>query len=392
MGGGIAGLCTALYLCLRGEECILVEKNYLGSGTTTKCAGMLHSGARYIVNDPGIAKCLNQESQIIKKIVSFAVGKQRGLFVILRDADNNYLKNFEEGAKLVGIEINKLSRQECLELEPALGPEIIGGYETPDVTIDPFLLIDAYKEELLDRGVKILEKHELIKGSITSDGKWKLFLRNENMTELISILGDVIINATGDSSSDIISRLGGKFGVTYIHGSMAVLKEKIVNRVVSVCGPNTAGDVITPSGQTSLIGSTWHELNHNQPVEMTNNDKDEVIRTASRIIPNIINIPIVHSFTGIRVHLSKSSRFQGQNSFNINRSFQIIDHSQNNKLPEVYTILPGKLSFGRLAAEYAVNMIMTKRGEKASYATRDYLLRVPRKKSGITLDMVSNLK
>lgn len=48
IGGGIAGLLTALRLARAGQEVTLIEADKLGSGATSANHGMLHSGALYV--------------------------------------------------------------------------------------------------------------------------------------------------------------------------------------------------------------------------------------------------------------------------------------------------------------------------------------------------------
>lgn len=50
VGAGIAGLSTALDLALRGFKCSVIDMGSVGSGTTTKCAGMLHSAETHSVD------------------------------------------------------------------------------------------------------------------------------------------------------------------------------------------------------------------------------------------------------------------------------------------------------------------------------------------------------
>lgn len=385
IGGGIAGLATAFDLSLRGVETLLVEKNQLGSGTTTKCAGMLHSGARYIVNHPHVAKDLSCENTILKKIVSFTIDNRLGLFVILKNADPEYCEQFEEGSQQTQIPISKLSRQECLELEPNLGDEVMGGFTTPDAVIDPLQLVDTYREELKEKGVEILEGYQPIKGRLVYTGSWKLDLQRQDSLRPISIACNAMINATGASAAEVASRLGAKLKVTYVHGSMIALKEKVVTRVVSICGQNTTGDVITSLDQTSIVGSTWHELPHNQPIQMSNEDMTKIIETASKVIPKISRSLVSHSFTGIRAHLESSQKFETQNSFNIDRGYQIIDHAQTDSLPNFYTILPGKLTFGRLVAEKVTDLLLSQWDNNIPCQTRNYRLKEPRKRSDARL-------
>jgi glycine/D-amino acid oxidase-like deaminating enzyme len=52
VGGGIAGLLTALRLALTGAEVILLERDKLGSGATVGNHGTIHSGALYARDHP----------------------------------------------------------------------------------------------------------------------------------------------------------------------------------------------------------------------------------------------------------------------------------------------------------------------------------------------------
>lgn len=112
IGGGIAGLCTALDLKLRGFEVSIFEKEKLGEGTTTKCAGMLHSGARYVNKEIDIATLCYQENKILKSILPFAIDKKDGLFIACKNYDMNYVNKFEENMKIAKIEFEKLSLRE----------------------------------------------------------------------------------------------------------------------------------------------------------------------------------------------------------------------------------------------------------------------------------------
>ena len=52
IGGGATGAGVARDLALRGENVLLLERSDFASGASGRNHGMLHSGARYSVNDP----------------------------------------------------------------------------------------------------------------------------------------------------------------------------------------------------------------------------------------------------------------------------------------------------------------------------------------------------
>ena len=68
IGGGGTGVGTARDLAARGVDVTLVDRSGLGSGTSGRSHGLLHSGARYAEADPeGAAECI-AENEILRDI------------------------------------------------------------------------------------------------------------------------------------------------------------------------------------------------------------------------------------------------------------------------------------------------------------------------------------
>lgn len=389
VGGGIAGLCTALDLTLRGFKCTVLDKGLVGSGTTTKCAGMLHSGARYIVDQPENAALCHQESEVVKKILPFAVTKKKGLFIIPSDADKKYVKAFVRNARKAKLKIKKLSKIKCLELESNLNSEILGAFETPDVVINPFLVVAAYKEELIRLGAKVLENQNLLNGEYKSNS-WVLTIKNLKSKVKRKIVSDVIVNATGSWANETATKLSLNLDLVYIQGTMFRLKSKICDRVVTICAPNATGDVITPSGSVALAGSTWHELPKNKISKVTKNDKEDVVKTASKVFPGLSSNMIDGYFSGIRTHLKSSSANNTKGKFAVDRNLAVISHMEYEKVP-AYSVLAGKLTFGRLVAKVTSDKICKDYGVKVKCKTKNYKLKPPRSYLGTELSNITEI-
>jgi glycerol-3-phosphate dehydrogenase len=73
VGGGVNGLFTALDLSLRGFKVLLLERGSVGSGTSGRMHGLLHSGARYVVTDPRAAVECIEENRIMARIAPHAI-------------------------------------------------------------------------------------------------------------------------------------------------------------------------------------------------------------------------------------------------------------------------------------------------------------------------------
>ena len=85
VGGGGTGGALAHDLALRGIKVTLVERGEFTSGTTGRHHGLLHSGARYAVNDQESAVECIEENTILRRICPGSFEENDGLFVALSD-------------------------------------------------------------------------------------------------------------------------------------------------------------------------------------------------------------------------------------------------------------------------------------------------------------------
>src|SRR5512143_3197020 len=91
IGGGATGAGVLFDLALRGLRVILAEQSDIGTGTSGRYHGLLHSGARYVVRDPSSAKECIEENRILRKIAPHAIEDTGGLFVAMPPDDPGYL-------------------------------------------------------------------------------------------------------------------------------------------------------------------------------------------------------------------------------------------------------------------------------------------------------------
>ena len=140
IGGGSTGTGLARDLSLRGLKILLLEKNDLSEGTTGRCHAMLHSGGRYVSNDPEAAAECARESQILFKIAPHISEACGGYFMAVSDEDAEYGHEFEVACKLAGVFTEEISVEEFLAAEPNCNPATQRVFRVNDGYIDPFLL------------------------------------------------------------------------------------------------------------------------------------------------------------------------------------------------------------------------------------------------------------
>jgi len=350
IGGGIAGLSIARDLTLRNFDVVLFDKQKIGNGTTVQCAGMLHSGARYVTKDLKIAKLCLEENKIIQRIIPHAVGKKNAYFVRYIDDDLDYEKKFIEGCKKVGIPVRRISGDFAKQNEPKLGSKISHAFETPDKVIDTFTLVFSYLDDLKKRSnVKIYESTEIKFANFNKD-KWNI------KTDKATFSFDFVINSSGDGLSQVSKLFGQNIELSYIYGSMALFSGRLSSRIVTRCAPNATGDVIVPAHKYTLIGSTWHERDRRGIIKINKEDEKEIRKIAGDMIPSARDARLLSSLTGVRTH-PKDDSYSG--SFGDKRDFLIINHQDNNSGTYInfMSVLPGKMTIARYVAEQAGDIV-----------------------------------
>ena len=113
IGGGATGAGIARDCALRGINCILLERRDIATGATGRNHGLLHSGARYAVNDQESAEECIKENKILRNIARHCVDETEGLFITLPEDSLDYQKTFIESCTKSGIEAVAIDPKTC---------------------------------------------------------------------------------------------------------------------------------------------------------------------------------------------------------------------------------------------------------------------------------------
>ncbi len=124
IGGGSTGAGVLRDAAMRGYRAILVDRSDLAQGTTGRFHGLLHSGGRYVVSDPGSATECAEENAILRRIQAPAIERTGGLFVTPSPATiPTYGDRFLAGAAATGVPAPEISVAEALpRAAPQPGP------------------------------------------------------------------------------------------------------------------------------------------------------------------------------------------------------------------------------------------------------------------------------
>ncbi len=304
VGGGIVGTAALYQLSQYRLRLALVEKNYeVGWGATKANSGIVHGGFH---DDPSTWKgklCIrgNQRyPELCEKLdVTF---RQNGiLMVALSEDDLPVLNKYLERGKANGVPgISIISRDEALELEPNLTPDIVAALYSPEGgVINPFEMAIAFAEVAQANGAAIFTDTEVT--GLKREGE---LIHVE--TDKGVIAARFVINAAG-LWSDEIARLAGDdyFTITPRKGEEYLTDKRagnLVHRTIfPTPSPTSKGILAIPTAEGNLmIGPTALELPDKAALDTTEAGFREIVTSVKRLVPKIDSRDIITSFVGLR--------------------------------------------------------------------------------------------
>jgi glycerol-3-phosphate dehydrogenase len=371
IGGGATGAGIARDLALRGIPCLLVEKGDFTSGASGRNQGLLHSGARYAVNDQEAAQECIAENRILRRIAPHCIEDTGGLFVSLPEDGPAYRATFIRACGAAGIDTLPLSPHEALSLEPRLNPLLIGAVQVPDGAIDPFLLVVENARDAESRGARVL-LHTEVTGLIREGLKIAGAKVRDGITrEEYAIAAPWVINATGAWVNQILGMVGIRIGITLSKGSMLITNTRLSERVINRCRPPSSGDIIVPNDTVSILGTTSGRAVDLEHIEVTPDEVAFLVDELSELIPAVKGERFTRAYAGVRP-LVEAEGCDDDRA--ISRGFTLIDHAGCDSLAGLVTITGGKLITYRLMAEKTVDFLCARMGLHVPCVTRSQRL------------------
>jgi len=300
IGAGIAGLSVARELARYRLRIAVVDREVdVGSGSTRASSSIIHADygapgtrtAEYTVrgNPAFDALCRDLAVPFQRRGAVFAAfaGEEGVLEKIVQAAEEN-------GA----VPFRRLSREDTLELEPNLNPEIVAGALAPSAgALCSFDLAIALYENLLGNGVVFRLSCEVSRATV----------RPGQPTVLHTSDGDIrtnyVVNAAGLHADEVASMLGAGdlLSVTPERGQEVVLDRAtggLVNRMVFDCG---LGLVVPTTHGNLLLGTTQDGASDkDRDVQATADGLETILSRARRLVPALDRQMVIRSFAGLR--------------------------------------------------------------------------------------------
>lgn len=359
IGGGATGTGILRDLALRGIDAVLVEQQDLANGTSSRYHGLLHSGARYAVNDKNAASECYQENLIIGKTIPEAVEKTGGLFVKLPQDDDEYHLKWIKSCQEINIPVEEIPVAEALKIEPYINKNADAVYRVPDAAVDGFTMIGALANDAISRGSRVLRYHQVIGMIINKNRVEGITVRDLSTNEKIVVYANIIVNAAGPWINQVAQLAGVDINLVNNRGMLAVFNRRFNQHVINRLRKPSDSDIFVPSHDVTIFGTTGINVDN---VDHDTLDRAELIamlKVGKELIPDIEELRLIRAFVGVRP-LYQEEMLSNDDGRNLSRDLALLDHSERDGLDGLITITGGKFTTFRYMAEKTVDLVCEK--------------------------------
>ena len=364
VGGGATGVGVARDLAMRGVDVTLVDRGGLGSGTSGRSHGLLHSGARYADTDPeGAAECI-AENRILRDTAGACVDATGGFFVQLADGDPDYFEQKVAACRDVGIPVTVRDAEAARAEEPGLSPDAERVAEVPDGVVYPSRLVAANAADAREHGASVYT-HAPVRELLVEDGR----VIGADVEGLDRIGAEHDVNATGAWADSLAATAGVELDVHPTKGVMVVVEYAGLDTVLNRCRPTADGDIVVPHADRVVLGTTSVEVADPDDFPEDAAEVERVVAECSELLPGVAGHAVERAYWGVRPLYSPGA--YGEDARAISRGFHLLDHEARDDIAGLTTIVGGKLTTYRLMAEATADHVADRLGVDASCRTPD---------------------
>ncbi len=359
IGGGATGLGIAWDAALRGLKVVLIEQSDVGQGTSGRHHGLLHSGCRYVLSDPGSAQDCASENKILRQIASHTIEDTGGLFVATPADPVDYPDRWLSACSELNIPAEEISLSSMLEREPLLNPRISRSFLVQDASIDSFDLVHALVKGIQEHGGVVLLRHKLESLIRHQDCLVEAKIRDLSNDKSLRLSANLFINAAGPWSKTIATMAEIDLPLALGKGTLVAMSHRLVNTVINRCKPPSDGDIIVPVGTVSILGTTDVPVKEPTSEDIEPWEVDLLLAEGDLLLPGLRNSRPLRAWAGIRPLYQPATNGDAQTRALL-RAHVILDHEETEGLQCFISVIGGKLTTFRLMAEETVDLICDK--------------------------------
>jgi glycerol-3-phosphate dehydrogenase len=197
-------------------------------------------------------------------------------------------------------------------------------------------------------------------------------VRDYRSGEEYELKADLIINATGAWSKQVVGMAGIDIAVSPSPGSMVAVKGRLTNMVISHLHPAGDGDIIVPQRSLSIIGSTQWLAEDPDEISVPDRDIENLLRSAAKMVPAFKDADFHAAWAAPRPLVGEAGGAVGLRSLReLSRDFSLIDHGESDGVDRFLSIIGGKATTLRGMAEITADRACEQLGIRAVCRTAE---------------------
>lgn len=374
VGGGATGAGLLRDLARRGLHCLLVEKGDMGTGTSGRYHGLLHSGGRYVAKDPLAARECIVENRVLRRIAPSCIEDTGGYFVVTPDDPDDYADEFPAACTASDVPCEEVPIAALLRGEPALNHAIRRAFRVPDASLEPWQLIQANLADARAHGSEAWAYHRVV-GIERQDGHLLGVQIADVRTGSVTRLAvGFVVSAAGAWAGRIAALAGVDLAMSPGKGTMLVYNQRMTDAVINRCHLPGDGDIMVPVHTVAILGTTEIQVDDPDDYEITRQEVTELVAEGAKLFPDLPRMRIVRAYAGVRPLFQETSTPTEGDARGISRAHAVIDHGVRDGVDNLVSIVGGKLTTYRLMAEQTADVVSRKLGVSEPCTTAEDVL------------------
>lgn len=305
IGAGAVGCAIARELSKYELDVTVVEKNEdIGGDASKSNSAIIHTGydASPGTLESELVVAANPMYDDIARDLDVHFERIGAILPAITEEQLEKLPSIKDKAMKNRVyDVEYLTREEVLEMEPEINPEVKAALYIPrESIIDPFTLVQAYAENAYANGVHFLLSTK-VTGIQTENGKIKSV---ETTGETIETTW--VINAAALYCDDIADMVGKKtYDVVARRGQFHILDKntscKVKYIVLPIPTKITKGKLMCPTVHGNmLIGPTAEDLDDKTAKETTAEGLKSIRMDVEKLVPNVNLRDTIVQYSGLR--------------------------------------------------------------------------------------------
>lgn len=305
IGAGAVGCAIARELSRYQLDVTVVDKNEdIGGDASKSNSAIIHTGydASPGTLESQLVVAANPMYDQIARDLDVPFRRIGAILPAITDEQYEKLPEIKHKAFMNRVyDVQYLTKEELLAMEPELNPEVKGGLYIPrESIIDPFILVQAYAENACENGVRFLLNTK-VTDIRTEDGAVK---------EVVTTGGNIetryVINAAALYCDEIAAMVGkADYKVVARRGQFFILDKntscKVRQIVLPIPTKITKGKLMCPTIHGNmLVGPTAEDLDNKTDKSVTREGLDSITADVKRLIPNVNVRDSITQYSGLR--------------------------------------------------------------------------------------------